>query len=214
MSLMPLKRLGLLVTAMTTILLLPPVNGGLVALWEISESKPGCDFDPQIIAVLPGGLRSVPAGNPAISRLTDESLRRLAAGAEFAHQYPKAQLLVLGNSAEATAMSTVFESRLFQLPPAVDFDGSSLNTRAAVKRLASLAGDQDVWLITSSLHMRRALSALGPTSTRVCPKPYESMDHSFVMHVLPGPTDVQRSKELLHEVLGYVWYQILDWLGR
>lgn len=95
----------------------------------------------------------------------------------------------------------------------------SLNTRDNATRVAALLkrdfpnGDQQylsVALVTSWLHMPRALGAFRSAGIKVCPVPSPAIDHSSegFLNFRNG----ERTVRVLNEYAGFVGYRMMGWL--
>lgn len=198
-------------------LLFPPSNALLVSAWEsnIRQDSVSCDGEPDLLVVLPGGVRWQPDDAAASARLSDETIHRLGFGLELYQQYPEAQLLVAGSSTEAYALTRFLERLAVIDTSRIRFDRASWSTDRAAARMARLAdGYENIWVVTSATHQRRSRLAFLHHSVPVCLRPSHYAAPQPVYRVVPGAREVEHANRLLHETIGYAWYYLNYALGR
>ena len=89
-------------------------------------------------------------------------------------------------------------------------DSSSHNTWLAGEWVGQFAADWgNIALVTSALHMRRALWSFDRNGIEVCPI---GVDREGVdpqpWWLLPKSSDTRKADLLMHELLGMIWYRL------
>jgi uncharacterized SAM-binding protein YcdF (DUF218 family) len=219
------RRLGVWLAAVGGVLLLvcslPVVAGALASplegRWQPYRARPAAE-GPRWIAVLGGG-----AGGgeslPAPSRLSRPSLVRMVEGLRVARCLPKARVVVSGGFMER-ASSTVLAIReaLVELglePNRVMAVDGARTTAEEMAGLAMLAGSDELVLVTSALHMRRAVYLAESAGLRVVPAPCDfrawgrADDGPWWGRWLPSPRALELTDDVAHEVLGRLWAKVM-----
>jgi uncharacterized SAM-binding protein YcdF (DUF218 family) len=157
------------------------------------------------IVILGGGTRrdAPEYGGPAPNQLT---LQRLAYGSRIA-RVSGLPVLVTGGNKEGAAMAD-FLQRDFGIEPRW-IERSALNTRQNAALSAPLlkdAGVRAVVLVTSALHMQRALGEFEAQGLRVLPAPTDvSGPHEpGLRDLLPAFAGLRESHYALYELLGRI----------
>lgn len=123
-----------------------------------------------------------------------------------------------GSATEAGAMGTLL--REWGVPAdAIVEEGRSRNTREnalAVRSLLDHPGDGAVLLVTSALHMPRALATFRSAGVRAIPAPTDfeiaERPRSPVLRWLPDARTLEGSSRALHERLGALVYRARGWI--
>jgi len=204
-------RAGALATAIVTLLFMTPnVLHRAINYWErFPLSNENCSKPLDTIVVLPGGTRfgTTPATDNW-GQLTQSSLQRLLKGAEIAVDQSVRRLAIPGTQVEARLMRQLAQER--GVPAAnIETDGGSHNTWLASVWVARSAKDWgNMALVTSALHMRRALWSFQQQGIEVCPIAVdpEGVDPK-PWWLLPKSSDTRKADLLMHELLGMIWYR-------
>jgi len=221
LGLFGLRRLARLVIALaileTLILSFPPVGDALVRSLEdrataAARDVPKCCYD--AIVVLGGGIAPAMPPFRDFPDLSDASDRMWLA-ARLYHQHVAPRIIASGggylakpdnpSTTEAEAMRT-FMIDLGVPTEAIVSEGTSLNTLENLQHVRAMVGDEKVALVTSALHMPRALqiarraglsAAAFPTDYRALPEPKAPWDEW-----IPSQEALGMSCAALHEMAG------------
>jgi len=170
------------------------------------------------IVVLGGGIEAAGVygrwGN--LSNASD----RVISAAELWHAKKASSIIVSGGSAqgpisEATRMAELLK-RLGVPAAAIRLEEKSLNTEGNAREVATLmgAGSQHILLVTSSLHMRRAVAYFAAQGFRVTAAPTDHRVPRYSDAVpgwMPQIKHLDTSTAAIHEWVGY-W--VAKQLGR
>lgn len=149
---------------------------------------------------------------------------RFVEAVRLAHRHPEALLVIAGGSSavldtsyrEAPALGKL--ARELGVPEKqLRIEARSRNTRenaVEVDRLLRRAGIRGpVLLVTSAIHMPRAVGCFEKVGRRVVPWPVDYLRTGWWGSAwLPKPHSLSRSDEALHEYLGWVFYKLLGYL--
>lgn len=171
---------------------------------------------PSVIVVLGTGV-SDSTWPTAVSRLEPQAVARLATGIELAQRHPDAILAVCGHTPDhgigpagimhdAAIALGIAQERIRPLREPRD-------TRAEAAAVAALIQSEaldpnHVWLVTSSVHLRRARAffrAAGIDPLPVAAEPYGSNQPLRFLPPLPSSGTLNRASALSHEVFGILW---------
>jgi uncharacterized SAM-binding protein YcdF (DUF218 family) len=202
----------------------PVVADALVARLERShayvapEDAPSADA----IVVLGGALGPArpPRGTPDLGDGADRVLH-----AARLHRAGKAPLVVAAGGS-APGQSTRAEGDdiadllvEWGVPrESILVEGGSLDTygnATEAKRLLDERGVRRVLLVTSALHMPRALAAFRRAGLEAVPAPTDFLAidgaSSSVLDWLPNAEALVRTTVVVHEALGRIWYRLRGW---
>ena len=176
------------------------------------------------IVVLGGAIRAEQA--PRIQPDLTDSADRVWHAARLYHAGRARRIIASGGTmpwkdsttAEAPAVVDVLES--FGVPPeAVILESGSANTYQNARNTAAICrerGIQRIALVTSALHMRRALATFRSTGLDVIPAATDYHALGETMDVLdwaPTAAALSRSRWTIHEYVGYVVYRWRGWIA-
>jgi uncharacterized SAM-binding protein YcdF (DUF218 family) len=172
----------------------------------------------QAIVVLGGGLyRNAPEYGGA-DTVNSRTLDRVRYGAWLVRRTGLPLLASGGRpegatSAEAEVMKGVLENEFGTKVRWVEVESRNTfeNARASA-RILRAAGIGKVFLVTDSMHMRRAVQAFAPTGIEIIPAPVNMIngDPLTFRSFLPGPVGFENSYYVAHELLGRAWYAIRE----
>lgn len=175
-------------------------------------------YEADAIVVLGAGVISY-ANEYQDSSLMSSSLTRLRYAA-FVQKQTGLPLLVsggftgkTGSKSEAGVMQSVLASD-YGIDD-VSIESNSLTTRSNAVRSASIlkqCGMQSIFLITSGLHMRRAVDRFTRSGIDVVPAPTYLNSDSDVdwQYFIPSGDGLSTTRQVLHEYLGVLWYRLSD----
>jgi uncharacterized SAM-binding protein YcdF (DUF218 family) len=171
---------------------------------------------PDTIVVLGAGYSRPPQSPRDFTAANLNSLHRLFAAVELWRRTPRAQLVISGGGSHGIAESTLLASLAAQLgvpPSAIRTETHSHSTWQNARDVAALspAIPKRIWLVSSALHLPRALAAFRAAGFQPCAWPAESFyippDGGFLYYV-PQSSSLEKMEEALHELVGgweYSW---------
>lgn len=209
------RRVVLLVLVAVYVVSIAPVSGFLLHSLELGcpAVTPTSDID---IVVVPGaGVgRAGPDGVAALSR---ESSARLLAGIRVFRETRASRLVVAGGSPAGdrpTEASVMAREALALGVPAEQLvvEAKSRNTWEHVLELRALnlpAGSR-LALVTSAMHMRRAMYVFGSAYSSIVPVPVGCTERSgfSLVGLVPSVGDLGQSVAASYEGAGLVWYLV------
>jgi uncharacterized SAM-binding protein YcdF (DUF218 family) len=174
---------------------------------------------PQTIVVLSGGMRRDAANVGDFGVLNVATLQRTLAGAELARQTPGATLVFAGGArvggasdvAQAEIMADV--ARKLGVPAAsIRTEDASTTTWENARDVRALEPKLParVALVTSALHMPRALIAFRAAGFEPCAQPsdYRSAPFDGPADLLPSAAGIANTDATLHEWIGEIVYRM------
>ena len=171
------------------------------------------------VVVLSAGVSHDPAGAGDFAALNQLSLQRLFAGVDLWRTLPGANLVISGGGYKRIPDAVVMANLAEQLgvPAArIEVEDRSRTTWQNARFVASLSPPvpKRIWLVTSALHMPRALGAFRAWGFEPCAWPSGLQDaklHFGPQVFIPQGEAVTVSTHALHELLGSVEYAALEW---
>ena len=173
--------------------------------------------DPSVhwVVVLGGG-EGIHKGIPANSLLTSASLKRLVEGVRLFKALPDAQLLLSGggynqNIPEAVQMART--AQIFAVPEQkIVLETKSDNTVDQAQVLKSFVHDQAFYLVTSAVHMPRAMALCQHQGLHPIAAPTDftflADGESWDRESIPNAFDMEHLSIVLHELLGRLYASI------
>lgn len=171
---------------------------------------------PSLIVVLGTGVSESPWPT-SLAALGPETAARLATGVEIAYRHPEAVLAVCGYTPEngvgpAGAMQRAAIA-LGIAPERIRALRQPRDTRGEAQAVAELVAQESihsgtVWLVTSSIHLRRSRAffrAFGIDPHPIAAEPYAANHPARIIPVLPDSSTLRRASACSHEVFGMLW---------
>lgn len=171
---------------------------------------------PTTVVVLAGGFDYSPRSPDDFGALRSVSLQRLFAGVALWRRIPDAHLVVAGGGGALVREADLMANLAVQLgvPAAsIELDDRSHNTWENARNVAALspAVPRRIWLVTSPMHLPRALQAFRAWGFEPCAWPTDRRYRN--VHIWPGAFIPQGSAArtasvALHELIGgwkYAW---------
>lgn len=207
------QGLGIVCLALMT----PGGANGLVRVLEGKPSTdlPACATEPQRpLVLLTGGLDRPARSEQDFAALSATSQHRLFELINTGLINPQRTVLISGGG----DLQGVTESRLMgQLalrlgvtPEQLKLDEASRSTRDnAVETAKLLGGQKSIALVTSALHMPRAVLAFEQQGFQVCPVKVDSIyvPPGGLGYYLPQSSALRKSESAIHEMLGWLVYR-------
>lgn len=220
----PLPRLVTMLGAVVAVILMTPLvaNALVKAVESEVQSTTGCAIGtPPYIVILAGGVDREPTSEKDTSALSVDSVRRLLVGiALYREQTPGTHLLLVGGGPFAVSESRLMEQLALQwgvAPAALATERNSTTTWENARRLAALSPPppHQFWLVTSALHMSRALLAFRSAGFEPCPLSSGSayLAPAGFGYFLPQTSALRKSERAIHEMLGGLVYRLRTTTG-
>lgn len=172
------------------------------------------------VVVLSGGFERRPRARDDFAALGAESWRRLRAGSEL-RQQQGGRLIVLGGGPHATGESSVLAAlaESWGVPAtAIVAESASQTTwenADGLRTLAAVDGDgiadgARFWLVSSALHLPRAVRAFGYAGFQPCAYASGSdyVAPGGVGYFIPQASAIDKSRRALHEAVGSLAYAV------
>lgn len=174
---------------------------------------------PDTIVVLSAGSERPPHSADDYGALRILSLRRLFTAVDLWHDQPGARLVISGGGyrriPDAVPMANL--ARNLGVPAkSIEIEGRSRTTWQNARYVAALAPpvDKRIWLVTSAMHLPRALGAFRAWGFEPCAWPsgleYTRL-HFGPDSFVPKGSALTESTLALHELVGDVEYAVLEW---
>lgn len=174
---------------------------------------------PGTIVVLSAGVAHAPKRVDDYAAMNHLSLQRLFTGVALWRTQPAERLVISGGGygriPDAAVMANLAE-QLGVTPTRVQIEGRSRTTWQNAQFVAALSPPvpKRIWLVTSALHMPRALGAFRAWGFEPCAWPSglpETRLHFGAGVFVPQGQAVSTSTLALHELFGQVEYTGLEW---
>lgn len=188
----------------------------LLAWVENHADAPCTAPAPEAVVVLAGGVDEN-ARTGDVGALNQYSLRRLLGAVEFWRGQPAGVPLVISGGSvrngppEADLMRD-FARRLGVPDRALRVEADSRTTWENAQHLALLRPPlpRRVWLVTSAVHMPRALYSLRRAGFQPCPVPVDrrAVPPRRWTAILPTAQAIAKTDAALHELAGLAWYHL------
>jgi uncharacterized SAM-binding protein YcdF (DUF218 family) len=217
------RIVGLVLEAVL-LLSMAPLGANLL-IWSVESRAPSpqaCSLPtPTTVLVLSGGTHRVPRSPDDFPALDATSLHRLFAGIVLWRNTPGAHLVIAGGGRrvpESVLLAGLAE-RMGVPRDAIRTEEHSHTTweNALYASRLSPAVSRRVWLVTSSLHMPRALGAFRAFGFQPCAWPSESLYQGFspsLGYFMPQSSSLAKADLAIHELIGGIVYRALEWKHR
>ena len=184
----------------------------LTNIQSILESPNG---SAQYVVVLGSGHVSNPQF-PATSQINADSLFRLVEGIRLYRAIPGAELFLSGGpgfdtTPNAEIMASVAEQMGIQ-PKDIVIENTPTNTEEEAKLVKRKIGNSPFILVTSSMHMPRAISIFQQHGMNPVPAPtdfiFKRTTAFSPRDLFPSCNNIAMSERLLYEYLGKLWLRL------
>lgn len=166
--------------------------------------------------VVLGGGQSELDNAPANSLLANASISRLVEGVRLYRLLPGAKLVLSGGGSstglsEANHMAIL--AKTFLIPERdLVLDSESLNTASQAKNIKKILGVQPFYLVTSAIHMPRAMMLCRVEGLHPIAAPTDFTlhwnDRIWIKRFIPTPYNMAYLSIVLHELLGIGWSKL------
>ena len=161
------------------------------------------------IVVLGGGHRSGEHLPPS-SLPNDASIYRIVEGLRLYHAIPESRIIFSGYRAALASSDASVNARLARAlgvdPERIDLEESPHNTAEEAARVRARVGDEPVVLVTTAVHMPRAVRIFEGAGLTVVPSPtgYQAQARrtSVGEWIFPSAARVEFADAVMHELLG------------
>lgn len=168
---------------------------------------------PQAIVVLSGGLDRPPASLGDFSAANAESLHRLFAGITLWRQTPGAVLIVAGGDEQRITQADLLAQLARELgvpAAAIRVERNSRTTWENARDVAAMTDNRRIWLVTSALHLPRALVAFRAFGFQPCAWSSGSLylPPKGIGYFIPQSSALDKAEAAIHEIVGgwvYAW---------
>jgi uncharacterized SAM-binding protein YcdF (DUF218 family) len=190
----------------------------MIVLEERRVAASACGTpQPQVIVLLAGGLRRVPRDADDVGALNDASVQRTLDASALMLADPAAQLVISGGTwpgdtvAESTLMAALM--RRLGVPAAsirTETDSRTTWYNAAHVRALEPSLPARIRLVTSAVHMPRALVAFRASGFEPCAVPvdFRATRLRHLTDLLPSGHAVAATTAVLHELVGELAYRV------
>ena len=214
-----LSRVSLLVAILLFLLFANPYIASNLAR-NIEKTTPLYQLTPDTsasyIAVL--GSSQIEGDIPLSSRLSNPGTKRMLEAIRIyqAHPEPKPKLIITGHSRlheEQTYASVASKFALAYGVEARDIltQGVEKDTVEEALTVANIAGEEHVILVSSALHLPRAMRIFTTHNISVIPAPADFLSNTLPWYAQPRIVHLQTSNLAIHEYLGQVWQILKQW---
>ena len=171
--------------------------------------------DVKWVVVLGGGTTS-DASLPLAQRMMPATLARVVEGVRLLRQAPGAKLLLSGAAvfaAGSDAQSMSAMAAALGVPgAAIVTDERSADTEAQARNVRAIVKDERVVLVTSAVHMRRALLLFRRAGLQPVPAPTDYLSASSAglspADFFPDADRLRGAENAIHEYFGLAWARI------
>ena len=211
-----LRAMGISGLAIAGVLATPlGANALVTAVESRAATSAQCIGSPPSTIVLLGGGVDVSTDDPLDYRvLSPISVQRVFAATRLARQQPDAQIVITGDSFWGVPESILMAQLLMELgiePERIRQESAARTTWQNAQFTAALTPpvDRRIWLVTSALHMPRALYAFEQAGFNACAWPADSNVAGWISfgYLLPASSAIAKTEAALHEMLGEFAYR-------
>lgn len=170
----------------------------------------------QYVVVLSGGQAS-DSHLPPNALLYSASIKRLVEGVRLFKALPDATLVLSGggygkDKPESQQMHEI--ARWFSIPEnRIQLETLSINTADQMKALKDIVGDKPFYLVTSAIHLPRAMALCKKQGLKPIAAPTDFtlywQDERWQKTWIPNAQNIVYFNVALHEILGSIWAKII-----
>jgi uncharacterized SAM-binding protein YcdF (DUF218 family) len=221
-------RLGLLAGLGLSVMLFTPLGANALVGWLEGQARraqiercgpgPGSPATALTAIVLAGGFDRSVSDDHDVGALTRASQARALHAAELQRRGLVQQFIVSGGSDQAVAESSVLAALMVQLGvPArsIQLETTSRSTWQNATEVAALLAPTPAaaprLLVTTALHVPRALLAFDAVGLATCPAPTQWIylpPQLALGYVLPQSSALDKAEDALHEIVGIAAYTL------
>jgi uncharacterized SAM-binding protein YcdF (DUF218 family) len=176
---------------------------------------------PTTIVILSGGADRAPRSVDDYAALNVSSIRRLLAAIRLWRRTPGARLVISGGGwhiPEAAVLASLAE-QMGVPATSISEEESSHTTWENARNVAALspALPKRIWLVSSALHLPRALGAFRAWGFEPCAWPSDSLYEAPILRLgyfVPQSSSLEKANMAIHELIGSLVYRSLEWKRR
>jgi uncharacterized SAM-binding protein YcdF (DUF218 family) len=196
------------------VIALPLTSGLLTDCMEVrgpdlAEALAGRDLDKAALVVLAGGARTYDPDVPPRERLGPAATQRVLTASRLWHEHPFGTVILTGTPPSELDCMTDLITALGVPASRLVREARSRNTRENATYSAEILrarGLSTVVVVTSAIHLPRALKDFDRAGVQVIPAAAEVVGHTHfgIDALLPSSTSLQHTHMVLHEIFGLV----------
>lgn len=213
-----LAFLGVALEILLVLLMTPLGATSLARAVEARAPPSGTCAGPQptAIVVLAGGFAHSPGSVVDFGALRLVSVQRVFAGVALWHEQPNTRLVMSGGGGrfrEAVVMANL-AMHMGVPTTAIEIEDHSHTTWENAEGVAALTPPvpEHIWLVTSPMHIPRALDAFRAWGFAPCPwsaGPMQAMQGFSLAELIPQAGSARKAAYAMHELIGGVEYALL-----
>lgn len=178
---------------------------------------------PDTVVVLAGGVDRLPSSRADFSVMNIQSRRRTERGVQYWREGSGRQVILTGGQIRYRGYSNAdlmgeYAQWLGVPREALRLERRSGNTHENASNAARLVPrlPPRISLVTSAMHMPRALMEFQAAGFDVCPLPtdFRSLSARLPDSLLPTSNSLMKTEAALHEILGNAFYRWQRWHSR
>lgn len=203
------------------LLSIAPIGANLL-VWSVESRAPSpqsCSAPmPGTVVVLSGGTERRPRSADDYTALSATSLRRLFAGIALWRSIPDARLVIAGGGrgVPESVLLAGLAKRMGVPPTMIETEKRSHTTWENALYTADLSPPvpKRIWLVSSALHLPRALGAFRAWGFEPCAWPAGTLHTPFsprLGYFVPQSSSLDKADAAIHELIGGIVYRGLEW---
>ena len=207
--------------AIVLLISMAPVGANVLVRMVESQAPPASDCPvpaPSTIVLLDGGTDRRPLSPDDLAALSEPSLHRLFAAVGLWRRTPGAHLVISGGGPGVpdSVLLRGLAERMGVPASAIEIEDESRTTWENAMYTSRLSPPvaRRIWLVTSAMHMPRALGAFRAWGFEPCAYPSGSLHTPFsarIGYFMPQSSSLAKAEAAIHELVGGFIYRMLEW---
>lgn len=197
-----------------------PFGANLAVAWLESRAAPAADClapgPDAVFIVLAGGITGAPRSEQEFWSLKEASARRTFEAVALAEKHPGSTIVMSGGAGDTVREADLMRAlaaRLGIAPARIEVERNSTSTLESAEILARRS---ELWirgqpfLVTSAMHMPRAVGAFRAAGIQVCAHPVDFRWVRPAPHeaFIPQVSALEKSTRAIHEIAGLLAYSL------
>ncbi len=186
-----------------------PLSSVLLSPLETYYPVSQSEISAKLIVVLGGGCVPNPE-LPVMSQLTDPSVARLAEGVRIYRRNPGSRMIFTGRNVSSLMADAAISLGVDKAD--IVIDAESKDTESEAKNVKLLVKDQPFVLVTSALHIPRALALFKKQGMTPYPVSAGYLNKGTgewrADMIFPGPVSLYKSERAVYEYMGLLWAKL------